>query len=77
MTGLLDALFATHLPVLPVLLALFTAVALLLLGDGGGQASHGGAQLRRARALSLGSAVFGALLAWRLMTEAAGGALTV
>ncbi len=77
MTGLLDALFATHLPVLPVLLALFTAVALLLLGDGGGQASHGGAQLRRARTLSLGSAVFGALLAWRLMTEAAGGALTV
>lgn len=77
MTALLDALFATHLPVLPVLLALFTAVTLLLLGDGGGQASHGGAQLRRARALSLGSAIFGALLAWRLMAEAAGGALTV
>lgn len=77
MTGLLDTLFATHLPVLPVLLALFTAVALLLLGDGGGQASHGGTQLRRARVLSLGSAVFGALLAWRLMTEAAGGSLTV
>ncbi len=77
MTALLDTLFSTHLPVLPVLLPLFTAVALLLLGDGGGQASHGGAQLRRARALSLASAVFGALLAWRLMFEAAGGALTV
>ncbi|MDP3628317.1 MAG: monovalent cation/H+ antiporter subunit D [Hydrogenophaga sp.] len=74
---MLDTLFSTHLPVLPVLLPLFTAVVLLLLGDSGGQASHGGAQLRRARTLSLASVVFGALLAWRLMLEAAGGALTV
>lgn len=77
MTELLNTFFASHLPVLPVLLPLFTAVALLLMGDGGGQASHGGRQLRRARILSLASAFFGAVLAWRLMTEAAGGVLTV
>lgn len=74
---LLDALFARHLPVLPVLLPLFTAVALLLMGDGGGQASHGGRELRRQRWISLASVAFGALLAWRLMTEAAVGGLTV
>ncbi len=74
---LLDALFARHLPVLPVLLPLFTAVTLLLMGDGGGQASHGGRQIRRQRLVSLASVVFGTILAWRLMTEAAVGALTV
>ena len=77
MSDMLDALFSTHLPVLPVLLPLFTAVALLLMGDGGGQANHGGALLRRGRILSLASAVFGALLSWRLMSEAAAGALVV
>ena len=74
---LLDALFVQHLPVLPVLLPLFTAVALLLMGDGGGQASHGGREMRRQRWVSMASVIFGAVLAWRLMTEAAGGALTV
>ena len=34
MTELIDSPLMAHLPVLPVLLALFTAVALLLLGDG-------------------------------------------
>uniref|UniRef100_UPI0035B1233D monovalent cation/H+ antiporter subunit D n=1 Tax=Hylemonella sp. TaxID=2066020 RepID=UPI0035B1233D len=77
MNTLLDALFATHLPVLPVVLPLFTAALLLWLGDGGGQASHGGAQLRHARRVSLASAVLGALLAWRLFTEADAGLLTV
>ncbi len=67
---MLNALFSTHLPVLPVLLPLFTAVALLLLGDGA-------ARLRRGRILSLASTLIGALLAWRLMSEAAGGALAV
>ena len=76
MNGMLDTIFSTHLPVLPVLLPLFTAVALLIMGDDGGEASHGGPLLRRRRVLSLISVVLGALLAWRLMTEAATGTLT-
>ena len=66
-----------HLAVFPVLLPLFTAISLLLLGDEGGQAAHTGARLRAARAISLGSTVIGALLAWRLMTDAASGGMTV
>lgn len=78
MSEVLNALFATQLPVLPVLLPLFTAVALLLMGDnGGGETSHGGTLLRRRRILSLTSAVVGAFMAWRLMSEAASGALAV
>jgi multicomponent K+:H+ antiporter subunit D len=69
--------FQAHLPVLPVLLPLFTAAALLLMGDGGGQANHGGSLLKHRRMVSLTSVIFGALLAWRLMLEAAGGTLTV
>jgi multicomponent K+:H+ antiporter subunit D len=78
MSDVLNAFFSAHLAVLPVLLPLFTAVALLLMGDGGGaETSHGGALLRRRRMLSLGSAVLGALLAWRLMGDASSGALSV
>jgi multicomponent K+:H+ antiporter subunit D len=77
MTDVVSQFFATHLAVLPVLLPLFTGIALLLLGDEGGQAGHTGRRLRMARAISMGSAVLGALLAWRLMTDAANGALTV
>ena len=74
MSDLLNALFTSHLPVLPVLLPLFTAVALLIMG---GKASHGGPLLQRRRLLSLVSVALGAVLAWRLMTEAATGTLTV
>lgn len=74
---LLPTLIASHLPVLPVVLPLFTAVILLLIGDGGREVSHGARMLRRRRAISVGSAVLGALLAWRLMLDANGGALTV
>ncbi len=77
MTGPVATFFAAHLPILPVLVPLFTAVILLLIGDEDGQAGHTGARLRWGRIVSLGSVVFGALLSWRLMTEAAGGALTV
>jgi len=77
MTDVVTQFFSTHLAVLPVLLPLFTAISLLLLGDEGGQVGHTGSRLRRARVISLGSAVLGALLSWRLMTEAANGALTV
>ena len=77
MIDFVTQLFSTHLAVLPVLLPLFTAITLLLLGDEGGNSGHTGRRLRLARAISLGSAVLGALLAWRLMTNAANGALTV
>ncbi|MDQ3060837.1 MAG: monovalent cation/H+ antiporter subunit D [Pseudomonadota bacterium] len=77
MSDFLDAIFSAHLPVLPVLLPLFTAVALLLIGDGGGEASHGGPMLRRRRLVSLVSVIFGAMLAWRLLLEAASGPLAV
>ncbi|MFY3386846.1 monovalent cation/H+ antiporter subunit D [Paracidovorax sp. MALMAid1276] len=77
MSDLLNTFFSMHLPVLPVLLPLFTAVALLLIGDGGGQASHGGLQLRVRRAVSMASVMLGAVLAWRLLTEAAAGPITV
>ena len=77
MSELLSLFFETHLPVLPVLLPMFTAVALLLLGDEGGEANHGGRLLQRRRRLSFASVVLGAVLAWRLMGEAALGALNV
>jgi len=77
MSDLLDAIFSTHLPVLPVLLPLFTAVVLLIMGDDGGESNHGGPLLQRRRLLSLISVALGAVLAWRLMTEAATGTLTV
>ena len=77
MSELLSLFFQTHLPVLPVLLPMFTAVALLLMGDDGGEANHGGRLLQRRRLLSFSSVVLGAVLAWRLMSEAALGALNV
>lgn len=77
MSEFLNAIFSTHLPVLPVLLPLFTAAALLLMGDDGGEANHGGLLLQRRRLLSMASVLLGAVLAWRLMSEAAVGTLTV
>ncbi len=62
--------FADQLPVLPVLLPLFTAVVLLLLGDD---------EERRpwARRIALASVLLGAVLAFRLVEQAATGVLTV
>lgn len=77
MSEFLNAIFSTHLPVLPVLLPLFTAAALLLMGDDGGEANHGSKLLQRRRLLSLASVLLGAVLAWRLMLEASVGTLTV
>lgn len=77
MSDALYTLFSTHLPVLPVLLPLFTAAAILIMGDRGGESSHGGPRLRARRLLSLGSVILGAVLAWRLMMDAAAGTLTV
>ncbi|MDO8717388.1 MAG: monovalent cation/H+ antiporter subunit D [Polaromonas sp.] len=59
------------------MLPLFTAAALLLMGDDGGEANHGRKLLKRRRLLSLASVLLGAVLAGRLMAEAAVGTLTV
>lgn len=77
MSDLLATLFSEHLPVLPVLLPLFTAVILLIVGDPGGETSHGGPLLRRRRLISLASVTLGAVLSWLLMANAATGALNV
>ena len=71
--------WASHLPVLPVLLPAFTAMALLLIGDHGGdsQGGHGHRRLRWARALSIASVLLGAVLAVALMRQAAGGEIAV
>jgi multicomponent K+:H+ antiporter subunit D len=75
-TGFLSAFFSAHLPVLPVLLPLFTAVVLLLMGDGLAGGSQQ-AKPSKQRLLSMASVVLGAVFAWRLMTDADAGALTV
>ncbi|MDO9280212.1 MAG: monovalent cation/H+ antiporter subunit D [Polaromonas sp.] len=76
MSEFLSTFFSTHLPVLPVLLPLFTAVVLLLMGDslaGGNQQAKPTMQ----RLLSMASVAIGTVFAWRLMTDADAGALTV
>ena len=77
MSGMLNTFSSTHLAILPVLLPLLTAIALLLIGDNGGEASHGGPLLRWRRLISLTSVILGAALAWRLMLQADYGPLTV
>ncbi|MCW5663056.1 MAG: monovalent cation/H+ antiporter subunit D [Piscinibacter sp.] len=62
--------FATHLPILPVLLPAGTAVLLLLLGDAA-------PRLRLARRVAVASALLGLLLAARLAVVADAGALLV
>ncbi len=67
--------FATHLPILPVLLPSATAVLLLLIGDHGGDAhgSHGHRRLLWARRIALASTTLFLVIAARLAIEAAGG----
>jgi multicomponent K+:H+ antiporter subunit D len=65
------AFLQAHLPVLPVLLPLFTAVLLLVLGDGAG--SHRQPALTRARTVSLVSAALGFLVAMQLTLDATQG----
>jgi len=79
-TEFLNAFFTTHLPVLQVLLPLFVGVLLLLMGDGVGSASLAHkpqGKPTKQRLLSMASVVLGAVFAWRLMTNADAGALTV
>ncbi|HEY0826058.1 MAG TPA: monovalent cation/H+ antiporter subunit D, partial [Ramlibacter sp.] len=66
-----QALLQSHLPVLPVLLPLFTAVLLLVLGDGAG--SHSQPALTRARTVSIVSAALGLLVAIQLALDADAG----
>lgn len=65
------ALLLEHLPVLPVLLPLFTAALLLAVGDGAG--AHGSRALHRARMLAMLSALLGLAAGIALVMEAAGG----
>ncbi len=71
MTGWLD-----HLPVLPVLLPSATAIALLLLGDHGGD-EHDTRRLRLADAIAIGSASIGLVIAIALTLQAASGQISV
>jgi multicomponent K+:H+ antiporter subunit D len=66
-----------HLPVLAVLLPALTAVLLLLVGDGGGDEQHDSARLRWTRRIALASVLLGAVLAFRLVEQAATGVLAV
>ncbi|MCW5613025.1 MAG: monovalent cation/H+ antiporter subunit D [Rubrivivax sp.] len=67
--------FADHLPILPVLLPAATAIALLILGDHGGDAhgSHGHHKLLWARRIALASTLLFLLVCVRLAADAAGG----
>ena len=70
--------FADHLPVLAVLLPALTAVLLLLVGDGGGaEDQHDNTRLRWTRRIALASVLLGAVFAFRLVEQAATGALAV
>jgi multicomponent K+:H+ antiporter subunit D len=68
-----------HLPILPVLLPAVTAIALLLIGDGGGTAQGRRSEARRrlARRIGLVSVLLGAVFAFRLVGLADTGVLTV
>jgi multicomponent K+:H+ antiporter subunit D len=68
-----------HLPILPVLLPSITAVLLLLLGDGGGNAhgGHGHRKLLWARRLALASTTLFLVAAALLAIDAASGGIRV
>jgi len=80
MTGIFS-FWLQHAPVLSVLLPIFTAVALLLIGDAGGMAGQGGGhddtRLRWRRRLSMASALLGLLMAMGLVWQAARGDILV
>jgi multicomponent K+:H+ antiporter subunit D len=79
MSSVLPDVVMQHLPVLVVLLPAFTAMALLLLGDHGGDA-HGGhdhPRMQWSRRLGLASVLLGLLLSAVTVAQAAGGTLAV
>jgi len=75
------AFWLLHAPVLSVLLPLFTAVVLLLIGDGGGMAGQGGAHddvsLRWRRRIAVTSTLLGLGMALGLVAHAEAGELLV
>ncbi len=81
MTEAVVTFWLQHAPVLFVVLPLFTAVLLLLIGDPGGMAAQGGAHdsaaLRWRRRIGMGSVLLGLLMAVGLVQHAATGELLV
>jgi multicomponent K+:H+ antiporter subunit D len=75
----LASFWLLHAPVLSVLLPVFTAVALLLLGDpmGLAESGHGDSRLRWRRRIAMGSVWLGLFLAVQLVLHAASGELLV
>ena len=81
MMDVLYAFWLQHAPVLSVLLPVFTAIGLLLLGDSTGAAvqgsGHGDVRLRWRRRLAMASVLLGLFMALQLVMLANGGSLTV
>lgn len=71
----LHALWLQHLPIFPVLVPAFTAMALLLLGDAPG--AHDQARSQWGRRISLLSVAFGLVVSVCLVSEASEGTLQV
>ncbi len=72
------ALWLQHAPVLSVLLPVFTAVLLLLLGDASGTGgSHSGGRQRWGRRLAMASVLLGLFMAIQLVRQASSGELLV
>jgi hypothetical protein len=71
MFDVLVSFWLLHAPVLPVLLPVFTAVVLLLLGDGSQEVAgggHGDSRQRWARRLAMASVLIGLLMAVGLVS---------
>ena len=81
MWDVFSAFWLQHAPVLSVLLPVFTAVVLLLIGDPSGMSAQGGghddARLRWRRRVSMASMLLGALMAASLVWHASQGELLV
>jgi multicomponent K+:H+ antiporter subunit D len=80
MFDVLVSFWLLHAPVLPVLLPVFTAVVLLLLGDGSQEVAgggHGDSRQRWARRLAMASVLIGLLMAVGLVVQASSGELLV
>ena len=81
MWDVISAFWLQHAPVLSVLLPVFTAVVLLLIGDPSGMSAQGGGhddtRLRWRRRLSLASMLLGAFMAASLVWHASQGELLV
>jgi multicomponent K+:H+ antiporter subunit D len=78
MFDVISAFWLQHAPVLSVLLPVFTAVALLLLGDPAGTGgSEANSRQRWGRRLAMASVLLGLFMAINLVRHASGGELLV